>query len=238
MLLERSWGVLSTISVDAAGYPFGSITPYCLSRRGAPLIHVSRIAQHTKNMAADARVSLTVVERAEGEIQAGARVTVVADALFLDEELAPDREEISRYRVFHPSAAGHERAHAFRFARLVPRRLRYIGGFGRIHWLEPHEVMSESPFDEEEELRIVEHMNDDHADALALYAERFCGATRASGCRMVGIDGEGLHMRLGERILRLPFESPVRDASTARSALISLLQAARAGHEAAGPPQE
>ena len=234
LLLGRSHGVLSTISVECDGYPFGSVAPYCLGRDGAPVIHISRIAQHTKNIAADARVSLTVVERGEGDVQAGARVTVIADAAFLGEADPRDSADIERYRRFVPSAASHEKAHSFRFVRLAPRRFRYIGGFGRIHWIPPGEVARESPFDDEAERRIVDHMNDDHSGALALYAERLCGVEPAAGCRMAGIDAEGIHMRLGERFLRVPFDAPVRDADGARSALVELLRRARGERDDAG----
>ena len=62
LLLKHSYGVLSTISVDVSGYPFGSVTPYCADEQCRPVIYISRIAQHTKNIIADSRVSLTVVE--------------------------------------------------------------------------------------------------------------------------------------------------------------------------------
>ena len=63
-MLEENFGVLSTISVDVEGYPFGSVTPYCMDRMSRPIIYISPIAQHTKNIVADSRVSLTVIEKA------------------------------------------------------------------------------------------------------------------------------------------------------------------------------
>jgi len=62
LLLQESFGVLSTMSLDVPGYPFGSVTPYCVDDECRPLIYISHIAQHTRNIIADPRVSLTVVE--------------------------------------------------------------------------------------------------------------------------------------------------------------------------------
>jgi len=81
LMLEESFGVLSTISVDIPGYPFGSVTPYCLDRMGRPVVYISPIAQHTKNIVADPRVSLTVIERgASDDVQAHGRLTYIANA--------------------------------------------------------------------------------------------------------------------------------------------------------------
>src|SRR5215468_4071459 len=81
LFLQESFGVLSTMSVDLPGYPFGSIAPYCVDGRCQPIIYISQIAQHTKNVLRDPRVSLTVVERntESDDVQARGRVTCVAD---------------------------------------------------------------------------------------------------------------------------------------------------------------
>src|SRR4030095_14791582 len=81
LFLGRSYGVLSTISVDVPGYPFGSLTPYCVYREARPIIYTSFIAQHTKNFLADPKVSLTVVEAANdsSDVQAHARVTCLGN---------------------------------------------------------------------------------------------------------------------------------------------------------------
>src|ERR1700741_2548752 len=81
LLLQESFGVLSTVSIDLPGYPFGSVTPYCTDRMCRPIIYISHIAQHTKNIVADSRVSLTVVEKgASDDVQAQGRVTCIGDA--------------------------------------------------------------------------------------------------------------------------------------------------------------
>src|SRR5215475_7012243 len=99
LFLEQSFGVLSTISMDVPGYPFGSVTPYCADERCRPLIYIANIAQHTQNILADSRVSLTVVDRTDHseDVQAQGRVTYLADARPIGTEDVRIRERYFRY---------------------------------------------------------------------------------------------------------------------------------------------
>ena len=83
LLSARKAGVLSTLSAEAEGYPFGSVVPFCLDRLGRPVVLISDIAQHTKNVAADPRVCLTVLAGGD-DVQASARLSLLADAARLD----------------------------------------------------------------------------------------------------------------------------------------------------------
>lgn len=128
-------GVLSTTSVAVEGYPFGSVVPYVTTPSGAPVIYVSTIAQHTKNLSADPRACLTVVEPDTPDAQAGSRISLLADgAVAADDERAAVAE---LYFARFPSSRSYERTHGFAFWVLTPRRVRFIGGFGKIHWIEP-----------------------------------------------------------------------------------------------------
>ncbi len=80
LLLHEYHGVLSTLSADAPGYQFGSVVPYCLDRQGRPVILISRIAQHTKNIQANLKVSLITIQGEVDDIQAAARLTYLANA--------------------------------------------------------------------------------------------------------------------------------------------------------------
>src|SRR5688572_14619929 len=132
LMLTESFGVLSTISVDVEGYPFGSVTPYCMDRMCRPIIYISPIAQHTKNIVADSRVSLTVIENGASEdVQAQGRVTCLANAIQSDD----DRDASERYFRHFPSSRQYDRTHAFNFFRLELVRVRFIGGFGQIFWV-------------------------------------------------------------------------------------------------------
>ncbi len=222
-------GVLATLSVDLAGYPFGSVVPYCLNEAGHPVILIASIAQHTRNVRADARASLTVFDRDEPDLQASARLTYLGDV----ERLAPGTahdDAAARYLRFFPEAETYDRMHDFAFHVIRPRRLRYIGGFGEIHWFEPDRVLCANPFDGAAERGIVEHMNADHADAVRHYCAQ-AGIAVAEGVtpRLVGCDGEGISIRLGARIVRIGFPDPVADLRAVRATLVAMARASDGG---------
>jgi putative heme iron utilization protein len=213
LFLQESFGVLSTVGVDPAGYPFGSVTPYCVDDQCRPIIYISHIAIHTKNIVRDPRVSLTVIERSEAsdDVQAQGRVTCIADARPVD---AGDTAVHERYFRYFPSSRQYEQTHDFAFYRLEPVRIRFIGGFGRIYWLEPDEFLARNPFSASQELRIVEHMNNDHVDAVS----RYVGGPAV----MTGIDSEGFDVLKSGRKIRVPFDAPVHNMEEARQALVAM----------------
>jgi putative heme iron utilization protein len=215
LLLRQSFGVLSTISVDVPGYPFGSITPYSVDDHNQPVIYTSHIAQHTRNMLQDPRVSLTVVESntSSDDVQAQGRITCLADARPIQNAESGISE---RYFRHFPSARQYDQTHDFAFYRLELVRVRFIGGFGQIYWLTPEEFRTSNPFSAVEESQIVRHMNGDHSDAL----QRLCG----SACTMTGIDAEGFDALVSGKKLRFPFEMPVHNMEEARHALIAAVK--------------
>src|ERR1043166_7755879 len=97
--LGQSFGVLSTISIDVPGYPFGSVTPYCADERCRPIIYISTIAQHTKNILVDSRVSLTVVPASgdSDDVLTQGRVNCIADARAFGPDEQRPRERYFRY---------------------------------------------------------------------------------------------------------------------------------------------
>jgi putative heme iron utilization protein len=214
LLLQESFGVLSTISIDVAGYPFGSVTPYCVDEHCRPVILIARIAQHTKNIVADSRVSLTVMEQNQDsdDVQAKGRVTYIADAhpIPSDESRAGER-----YFRYFPESRQYDQTHDFEFFRLEPVRIRFIGGFGQIYWIGANEFKIENPFSAAQEARILDHMNKDHGDALRHYA----GGLDAT---MIGIDTEGFDVLTPRGKRRFSFESPVKNMEEARQALVAM----------------
>jgi len=130
-------GILSTHSLDVPGYPFGSLTPYALDSHNRPVILISAIAQHTKNLIANPKVCLTVAETAETQNkQALARLSYMADA----ELVSHDQDTFDRYFARFPESRAYFGTHDFAFYRLNPVRLRFIGGFGKIFWIEKEAV--------------------------------------------------------------------------------------------------
>lgn len=221
LLCARKAGVLSTLSVEVEGYPFGSAVPYCLDRQGRPVILISSIAQHTKNVVADPRVCLTLL--AGGEVQASARLSVLARTAYVGDGLG---DAADRYYRHFPASCGYHEVHDFVFARLEPVRLRWIGGFGDIRWIEPEEFLVANPFTRDQESAIIRHMNDDHSETMRGYCRRLAGhqAAEDEDVTMAGIDAEGFDLLIEQTLVRVVFPDPVATPAEARERLVALAQ--------------
>ena len=220
-LRGRRHGVLSTLSRKFAGYPFGSVVPYLLDHEARPVILISRLAEHTRNIEADPRVSLLVAE-ASADVQATARVTLVGEAHRMQDQGAPR----GRYSRYFPDA---ERLHAlgdFAFYAIAPKTIRYIGGFGDIHWVSKEAYAPPVNALAGAEESVLAHMNQDHAHNLRDYCRHYHGRTPQS-VEMIGIDCDGFDARADGEMLRFDFKNPVTSAASARAALAAMARNAR-----------
>jgi heme iron utilization protein len=208
-----------------AGGPYASLVLAALDHDASPLLLISTLADHTRNLAADARVSLLFDGTAGlDEPLAGPRVSVQARAVRTDEP-----RHRARFLARHPGAAMYAGFKDFALYRLEVARAHLVAGFGRIHWIDARDLLfdtRDAAALAESEPGIIEHMNADHADAVQLYASRLLGEA-GEGWRMTGIDPEGLDLRLAGRVARLPFLTPVHDAESARAELVRLVNQAR-----------
>jgi putative heme iron utilization protein len=209
-------GVLATLSKRLGGYPFGSVVPFVLDHFARPIVLVSRLAEHTKNMAADPRASLLVHDAAE-DVQTAARLTLVGDA----EQVAEPESIASRYLRYFPDARGLLGLGDFSFWRLRPVFVRHIAGFGAIRSITPQGFAPPDNRLAEAEDEIVAHMNADHADALRTCCRRAHGVAPAEAT-LAGIDCDGLDVRADGSLLRIEFDAPVTNAGKAREALVAL----------------
>ena len=217
LLNHQSVGVLSTHSIDVEGYPFGSIAPYAIDYDGEPTILISEIAQHTRNIKHNNKVSLTVFDPSSDDPQSSSRLTWIGDAEPFDPS---DNETRGRYLRYFPSSESYFETHDFSFYRIRPRRARFIGGFGQIFWIEAESMLVKNPF-RETEPGIVEHMNRDHSKALFHYC-KMLGHADVETVTMTGIDSEGFDMLADKRKLRIDFDSPIRTSEEARANLVRL----------------
>lgn len=134
LLEAESVGLLSTTSVHRPGYPYGSLTPFALSARGAPLLLLSGLAAHTKNLLADPRACLFVGDRSAAEDPlAGARASLLGRAARLGP--ADEAEGRARYVARHPKAAAYFELRDFALWELAVEEARLISGFGSMRWL-------------------------------------------------------------------------------------------------------
>lgn len=225
LLLARHFGVLGTISVKLEGFPFGSVVPYCLDGKGRPVILISTIAQHTKNISRDKRCSLTVVVEND-DVQAKARLCLIGNMEKLPVEAAEVRE---RYYRYFPQSRKYDQAHDFSFYVLDPISIRYIGGFGAIHWIDPAQFLPSNPYHGKTEQRVVDHMNEDHRHNLVAYLRHFKGikVDAETEVRMAGVDERGFDVLAGKRKVRFDFGQSIRNVQNIRKVLVAMAQAAR-----------
>lgn len=218
-------GILSTMSQELPGYPFGSVTPYALTCEGEVAVYVSGIAQHTNNMRGDSKVSLTVAAKKQENVnqQALGRVTVVGDAFLLPDDEAESARE--RYFSFFPEAREYGATHDFHIYCIKPKRVRFIGGFGKIFWVEEEDWAVPTAQWSADAQRIIDHMNGDHGDSLLQMAQ-VCNGTVESA-DLVALDTEGFHVRTDRGILYLPFPAPCATTEDVRNAMVELAKSAR-----------
>lgn len=232
LLAAARTGSLATVSVDPAGFPFGSLVAYAVDDAGRPLLCLSDLAEHSRNLAADPRASLMAAATGAGDPLALARVTVLGSVV----ELRDDARDaaLGTYRDRHPDAFYATFAD-FRFYRLDVTSVRYVGGFGRMSWVsaDDHAAAEPDPL-RRDAAGIVEHMNDDHADALVAYCRVFGGRAATERAEMVGVDRYGFTMLAADAgaedrtAVRIPFGRSVDTPGAVRAAMIELLREARA----------
>ncbi|MBI3452031.1 MAG: DUF2470 domain-containing protein [Rhodospirillales bacterium] len=208
-----------------AGAPYASLVLVAIDHDASPILLISTLADHTRNLAEDDRVSL-LFDGTLGlaEPLTGPRVSLQGRAA----KTAEPRHR-ARFLARHPGAAMYADFKDFAFYRVDIARAHLVAGFGRIHWIERDDVRFaaiDPTVLADAEADIVAHMNDDHADAVQLYAAKLLG--RDSGeWRMTGVDPEGADLRRGGEVARLAFGHPVRDAEGARAELVRLVKQAR-----------
>jgi heme oxygenase (biliverdin-IX-beta and delta-forming) len=224
LLREGRSGALATL-LPGTGDPYCSLVNVATAADGAPLLLISTLAVHTKNILADARVSLMLDERKEGDPLQGARVMLMGTAAATD-----DAEARRRYLARQPEAEEFAGFADFAIYAITLKAAHLVAGFGRIVDLKPADLLT--PVDDAAELvaaepDIVAHMNGEHADAVRLYATRLLGAADGAW-RCVGCDPEGLELQLDRTALRLPFPQRVKSPGVLRQMLKQMTEQARA----------
>jgi putative heme iron utilization protein len=227
-LLRRSrQGALATL-MPSSGDPYCSLVNHASHSDGSPILLISRLAIHTRNLLADPRVSLMLDERTEGDPLEGARIMLSGRA---GEVGGAEREPVRRrYLAAHPSAEVFVDFKDFSFFVIRPSGTHLVAGFGRIVDLKPDQFLTEIGDAQallEAEPGAVEHMNDDHRDSMNLYATRLLDAESADW-RCTGCDPDGIDMQAGKATLRLEFPARVTTPSELRKMLVMLAEQARA----------
>lgn len=208
---------LATLSQRLAGYPYASAVPFIVDSQSNPVTLISRLAEHTKNLATDDRASL-LVHGSGADVQASARLTIVGHCRRIDDTDAIAR----RYLRYFPDAVDLI-ALDFDFFRLTSSAIRYIGGFGTIHWLGGDALAPAPHAIEQIEHEAIARMNSEHAQALRTYCKRLHGVAPHEGA-VIGLDCDGIDVRADGNIFRADFPAPAYDAASMQAALARLVQ--------------
>jgi heme oxygenase (biliverdin-IX-beta and delta-forming) len=227
-LFRRSrQGALASLMAES-GDPYCSLVNVASAPDGSPILLISRLALHTRNILADPRVSLMLDERAPGDPLEGARIMVGGQAEEVDGNERGGLRQ--RYLNAHPSAETFVDFKDFSFFRIRPSGAHLVAGFGRIVDLKPEQFLTEvgdAASLIEAEQGAIEHMNEDHRDAMNLYATKLLGAESADW-RCTGCDPDGLDMQAAAMTLRLEFPARVTGPGELRKMLVKLAEEARA----------
>lgn len=235
LIRHSAYGTLATIhrAADGAEWPYASLVASAADTDGTPILLLSELAEHTRNLKSQPRVSLLydVSGRAAGgridaaDRLAQARVTLLGRAAH-----TTDPRCRARYIAHHPQAESYASFRDFAFYRIEPERAHLVAGFARVIWVEGAELRLDAAIHAAvvaAEAGIADHMNTDHADALDLYARALLGED-GNGWRVAGVDPEGIDLRREDRCARLDFAAPVADANGVRAELVRLAKEARA----------
>lgn len=212
LLRAHRYGVLSTLSKRFDGHPFGSIAPCLTDHDGSVLLFISGLAEHTKNILSDPRVSLITHDQNDPRIQTQGRVTIVGKA----EPLEGRERHAVRWLRYFPENARLFELGDFSFFRIVPQAVRHVAGFGQARWIMSHFTVPSCPLMSQEE-DLLTRLNAEPQDKL-----RHCLQLRgvsAGQMRMLGIDCDGFDVEADGRMLRFDFIEPVADADSALAAL-------------------
>ncbi|MEQ1943365.1 HugZ family protein [Mesorhizobium sp. VNQ89] len=222
------FGALAALDAET-GAPIASRVGVATDADGTPLILVSGLAAHTRAILADPRCSLLVGEPGKGDPLAHPRITLQCRAVRLECE-TPERTRAEwRYLSRNPKAKLYVGLGDFSFFRLEVERASLNGGFGKAYALKREDIVLDSPVVEElaaAEQRAVDHMNDDHLDAIANFARHFAKVDSA-GWVMTGLDIDGFDIVAGDEARRIFFPSPLKDAREMREILVAMAKEAR-----------
>lgn len=223
-LFRQSTELAGMPDKDFTGYPYGSLVQVGSSMEGMPILLLSELAEHTRNLVKDRRASLLYEN--VGELASpltGLRVTLVGD-------IAPAPEQdTTRYLNRYPEARQYAKFKDFAFYRFMPRAAHLVAGFGRIEWLDAQLFLLQPEACTQiaaAEADIIAHMNSDHADAVARYASVLLGQTAHDEWELCGCDPLGCDLRDETTHIRLPFDPPAYTATQVRKALVGHAQQA------------
>ena len=219
LLRRAERGTLATRLAEADGWPYSSLVMIAVNHDLSPILLLSDLAEHTRNLIADPRASLLIDGTAGAEDPLSApRVTLLGRIARVD-----DRAAAARYVAHHPASALHAGFADFHYYRLGIERAHLVAGFGRIRWLEAAALLPPVPEAlVRDERKLIDALNQDVG--LVRRLATAAGAKATTGWKVAGVDRDGLDLRRSDRSLRLEFGRPVETIDDAVAALEPILR--------------
>jgi putative heme iron utilization protein len=232
LVASANRGALSTIAVEPAGCPYGSVATYGLDDRGNPIFFVSLMAEHTQNAIRDPRASLLVTEPVPdgADPLASGRATLMGLLTQVEGDDRPAAQD--RYLAANPTAEYYIGFGDFVFYRLDVTAIRYVGGYGRMSWVDAGAYAAAEPDPlAAAAAGIIGHMNADHSDAQVLYCRHLAGYPDTTSATMSAVDRYGFEMIAegpsGRTPVRLGFPEPCTTGDDVRTAMVAMVAEAR-----------
>lgn len=202
LLHRKPTGALATHSREPLGFPYPTALPFAVDARHRPIVLVSRLAEHSRNLEVDRRAGFLVVDTPpDDDVLNGERLTLLGE--FAPGGLEPSL--VRRYLRYHPDAERYLALGDFSFCVLEIERMRYIGGFGAMGWLDGGELDPLEPLADADETALIEYF-DRHV-------------SRPGVVRLAGVDRYGADLKVDGRRHRYPFDSAKNDLSALERAL-------------------
>lgn len=227
LLRASRYGALAVIE-PGTGAPAASRVGVASDTDGTPLILISGLSAHTQALLADPRCSLLLGEPGKGDPLAHARISVACQARRLERGTDDWARAERRYLNHNPKAKLYVGLGDFAFFRLEVSGASLNGGFGKAYRLTAEDLLSAGDIAQfaATEQSALDHMNEDHSDAVANYAAHYSGIAEG-GWRLTGIDADGIDLADGDRILRIFFPEALSEPRDAHMRLVAMAKEAR-----------
>tara|TARA_B100001027_G_scaffold9752_1_gene6101 strand:+ start:281 stop:1012 length:732 start_codon:yes stop_codon:yes gene_type:complete len=212
--------VLSTISKKYEGYPFGSFVTYVSGWDRTTFLYLSDLADHTKNLKKDHKSCITIFKKNEsGDVQNSARLTLIGDLKKVPDKIYESCKD--RFHNFFPESKVYEQMHDFNFYQISVTQARWIGGFGKISWLDPKNWMNVGIDWINSEKAMIDHMNNDHLNTIKSALSAVHGV-KDPEARMIGLSIDGYYILSKGKFYFIKFDVPVFTSKGYRNVLIEL----------------
>ncbi|OKH78828.1 pyridoxamine 5'-phosphate oxidase [Mycobacterium sp. SWH-M3] len=218
---------LATLTAD--GDPWASFVTYGLLG-GAPVLCVSNLAEHGRNLDNDPRASIAMVAANGPDPLASGRITLAGLAE------RPTGAELDAARDAHVAAVHAAKYYIdysdFSVWVLRVARVRWVGGYGRMDSATGAEYLAAEPDPVSPHAAgAIAHLNADHADALVAMARTLGGYPDATAAQCTAADRYGLDLRItsdrGAAHTRVAYAAPISSIAELRAAAVELSERAR-----------